>query len=192
MTVWNLGWKLLQIAQVNKKHRYATPVVTTVSPAGTPRSRTVVLRHADPAAGTLQLWTDRRSTKATHLTHKPVLIWLFWDPRHQLQLSAHGPTHWLGDDVARKKFLSLPKHSRRAYATRAAPGAPLPHPADGLPPDWQDRSLPQTDYAAQNFGILETRLEFVELLQLSREGHRRLRAQRDPDQGEWRFEWMVP
>ncbi|MEM9260806.1 MAG: hypothetical protein AAGA62_14255, partial [Bacteroidota bacterium] len=84
----------------------------------------------------------------------------------------------------------LPKHSRKAYATLQPPGALLSKPEGGLPPDWEERTLAETEYAATNFGVLRTTLQRAEVLRLGRNGHLRLRAIRQNEN--WKLDWIVP
>ncbi len=191
-SLWNLSWELLSEAQNDAKKPFGTPVVATSAATGIPRTRTLVLRKALRENGELWCYTDRRSVKAQHLQvgHK-VMAWTFWDPYHQLQFSCQGPTTWLPDSEAANLFKAMPKHARKAYATLAPPGSPLAGPGDGLPADWEARTLEQTERAGQHFGVLCTRISRAEVLQLNRKGHRRLLATRgqSPD---WHFTWLAP
>ena len=47
------------------------PTLATVTPAGRPQARTVVLRSADKPAGTLDIHTDLRSAKVRDLQTTP-------------------------------------------------------------------------------------------------------------------------
>lgn len=185
------AWSLLRRGAADKKHAYATPVVATVSPDGVPRTRTVVLRRAVPQAGELWCYTDRRSVKARHVDAGAItLAWTFWDRRAQLQVNAVGPARWLDAAAARSIFASMPRHSRKAYATLAAPGQSASGATDGLPDDWADKALADTDYAAAHFGVLVTRVQTLDILQLDRAGHRRARAERRG--GGFVAEWLIP
>lgn len=189
---WNNAWEQLQQAAEKGKHPFSTPVIATSDHQNRPFTRTVVLRKAFPAAGELWCYTDRRSAKAKHLAEGSSFVsWTFWSPGQQLQINCSGPARWQPEDEAKAVFAGLPRHSRRAYATLAAPGTEQTTASDGLPNDWTDRSVEQTDYAAENFGILCTKVTRMEVLQLRREGHRRLLAIRDENDA-WQFSWVVP
>jgi pyridoxine/pyridoxamine 5'-phosphate oxidase len=190
--LWEATWRLLHRGQSDPKSAYSTPVVATVSPEGKPHSRTLVLRKALKDQGQLWCYTDRRSQKAIDLTgERACMSWTFWDRKQKIQLNASGPTTWLDTELATERFRQLPKHSRKSYATLAAPGRPLPAYSDGLPVDWDQREVSETDYASEHFGILCTTLDRMEILQLRREGHRRMLAERR-EGGEWLFSWIVP
>ncbi|MFT5997782.1 MAG: hypothetical protein ACI81P_000227 [Neolewinella sp.] len=190
--LWKSAWKLLLEGQNAPRLPYGTPVVSTVSAAGNPRTRVVVLRSAEESGGELVCYTDRRSIKVTHLKQgSSLLSWTFWSPEHQLQFSCSGPTEELPEKVCQKIFSGLPKHSRKTYAALSPPGTKLEEAGDALPEDWPTRSLEQTNFAVTNFLALKTKINRAEVLYLSRNGNRRLLAERDQHQN-WNFHWLVP
>ncbi|PHI21654.1 hypothetical protein CEQ90_02255 [Lewinellaceae bacterium SD302] len=189
--LWQAAWQLLTRANKDRKHAYRTATVSTVTPSGYPSARTVVMRNANRENFTLRLYTDRRSHKVAQLEKTPRLHWLFWDPKKQIQFSGVGEVVFWPPDQARELFIQLPKHGRKAYATVIGPGEPAREKTDGLPPNWSVLELEETDYAAENFLVVETRLFKVDLLYLDREcGNQRLNAQRSGD--DWKLNWMVP
>jgi pyridoxine/pyridoxamine 5'-phosphate oxidase len=189
--LWKAGWKLLARARADKKHAYATPAVSSVDEQGFPTSRVLVLRNCDSSTCFLEGYTDRRAAKALHLRGtSPQFSWLFWDPKKQLQFRARGRTKLLPREVSAARFDQLPKHSRKAYATPAAPGSPLLVAGDGLPQNWPNLELGETDYARENFAIFRTEIEEADLLLLNRSGHRRVSVVKQ--RGGWTFRWIVP
>lgn len=191
-SIWEDAWRLILRGTADSKHPYATPALGTTDPLHGPRLRTVVLRKADQTSGWLRCYTDRRSIKAQQLgSSNQQAAWLFWDPRSRIQFSCSGTTHWMDEETTQSIFRSLPKHSRKAYATVAPPGSIAREVTDGLPTDWENYDQEQTQYASENFGVLITRIEWAEVLQLQRSGHRRLRADRK-DGDEWTLQWLVP
>jgi len=192
-TLWDSAWALLVRGKNDAKNPFHLAVTATVSPTLHPRPRTLVLRNALKREAQLWCYTDRRSGKATDLAHPPGrMAWTFWSPRAHIQVTASGPTEWLNDERTAEIFNSLPKHSRKAYATMLAPGTPVDLYTDGLPDGWDDLELKQTDYAAANFGVLVTTLQTVDILELHREGHRRMRATRSSVDKPWNFTWLIP
>jgi len=190
--LWLKSWELLKRGAVDKVHDFNLGVLCSLTPTLHPRSRTLVLRKVMEEEGELWCYTDRRSAKALSINAgRNAICWTFWSPRHHLQVTASGNAHWLEERESRTIFASLPKHSRKAYATIAPPGSPSIQPTDGLPDDWEQRDLSATDYAAVNFGVLITQLTEVEVLHLSREGNQRLQASREGSEP-WRLEWLVP
>ncbi|MBB4077706.1 hypothetical protein GGR28_000307 [Lewinella aquimaris] len=190
--LWKQAWQLIFEALNTPDHPYATPAVATTDPYGVPRLRTVVLRDAATEdQSTLRCYTDIRSVKMDHLRREGAeLSWLFWDPATKLQLTCGGPALLVRDEERQRIFSELPKHGRRAYATLLPPAAGLPEAQTGLPADWDERTLAETDYAEANFCVLETQLRWGEVLQLSRQGNARLTATRAA--GVWKLDWIVP
>ncbi|NJB85634.1 hypothetical protein GGR26_001379 [Lewinella marina] len=172
-------------------HPFALPTLCTVGPTCVPRPRKVVLRAVNSDTTMLRTYTDRRSVKATHLKEGSEASYVFWDPNQQLQLMTGGPTSWASEEEADAVFAGLPKHGRKAYATEAAPGTPLPSPGSGLPPDWEERDKEATDFARDHFGILVTTLRWADVLHLDRGGNTRMAGTR-PLNGDWTWEWVVP
>lgn len=190
--LWDLAWELLIDGQDAPQSPFGTPVIATTSTSGIPHSRVVVLREADKNGGKLLCYTDRRSAKVAQLSgSSSVMSWTFWSPEHQVQFTCYGQTTELSERICREKLLSLPKHSRRPYAALFSPGSKLAEAGDGLPENWHSLSLKETNYAAKNFLILCTKITRAEILQLSRDGNKRLRAERDEHQ-KWDFQWLVP
>ncbi|WP_168797405.1 hypothetical protein [Neolewinella litorea] len=188
---WQSPSNLLRSAPDNSDHPFALPTFCTTGPEGVPRPRIVVLRAVDAAITELRCYTDRRSVKAEHLAAGSEGSYLFWDPDTSLQVMAGGPTHWAPEDEARNAFRKLPKHGRKAYATVSAPGTKVPHPTSGLPEDWDERQVADTDYAIHHFGILITRLRWADVLHLDRQGNTRMTGSRS-DGGDWYWEWAIP
>lgn len=191
--LWERAWDHLIRGQHDRKHPFNLAVTATVSPTLHPRPRTLVLRKALKNEAELWCYTDRRSSKAIDLAQGPgVMAWTFWSPQTRLQLTASGPTDWLNDSRTREIFNSLPKHSRKAYATTLAPGTSVDLYTSGLPANWDDLKPEETDFAVKNFGILVTSLRTVDILELHRDGHRRMRATRSYVDEEWNFSWLIP
>ena len=189
--LWQRAWDQLIRAQHDKKHRFRTAVISTVTPDRKPRARNVVLRSVDAVNKSIRFYTDCRSAKMTDLADQPITNWLFWDSKSQLQITASGISHRLSAEVEASLFAQLPKHGRKSYATKDAPGTYLAEIGDGLPLNWESISLAATDFAAANFCVIETSIDTVEILYLARAGHRRLKAMRQIDHT-WRLEWIVP
>lgn len=190
-SLWKQAWDQILTAAAGQTTAFATPVVGNCSDNDSrSRLRTVVLRKADGQRHCLYCYTDRRSVKARQLQEQEVLTWLFWDSDTGLQFTGSGPTHWLTRQQANALFADLPKHSRKAYATLSPPSTHLQHASSGLPLDWDERSLAETDYARQNFGVLVTELDQAEILKLDRKGNLRLLASRNG--AEWDLQWVVP
>ncbi|WP_264758996.1 pyridoxamine 5'-phosphate oxidase family protein [Neolewinella maritima] len=190
LTLWTQAWRLIKEGAARTDHSYSLVAMANCGAQGIPRQRTVVLRNADEGSATLYTYTDRRSVKASELRQHNVLSYLFWDADSRIQFTGHGPTHWLPEEEARALFDTLPKHSRKAYATVQPPATPIDRPQDGLPDDWPTRAITDTDYAAGHFGVLVTELQYAEVLRLDREHNLRLSGVRTG--AEWTLTWLIP
>ena len=190
-SLWETAWQLLKRGKADRKHPFYTPVFCTLSPTLHPRSRTLVLRNVIRPQAELWCYTDRRSQKALDVTQNPTVAWTFWAPKPQIQVNVSGSTRWLAEPQAQDLFLSMPQHSRKAYATLSAPGHPQEVPDSGLPENWEDRSLTETNYAAKNFGVLITEMSSMEVLKLSRDGHQRLLGTMQSNK-DWHLDWLIP
>lgn len=190
-TLWEAAWQLLKRGKADRKHPFYTPIFCTVSPTLHPRSRTIVLRNVLRRQAQLWCYTDLRSQKAKDVAHNPSVSWTFWAPKPQIQINVSGVAYWLEADKAGQLFQNMPQHSRKAYATLSPPGQPQAIPEDGLPNDWDSRELLQTNYAAENFGVLITTMKNMEVLKLSRDGHQRLLGTKKHEQS-WKLDWLIP
>ena len=99
----------------------------SVSPAGRPEVRTVVLRGLG-AEGDAWFASDARSGKVVALAATPYLELCLWWPARGVQwrLSGRTSTH-LDDDLAEATWLALPADTRELFAS-PAPGPPRPGP----------------------------------------------------------------
>ena len=169
----------------DRRSPFRTPTVATVGPDGLPGARTVVLREARLPARQLVLYSDRRAGKVAALAARPVLAWHFWNPRHQLQIRAIGSATLHTDDAtADAAFARLSPHQQRSYAASPAPGAILPSPGDGLPPEARVAD------ARARFCVVVSTISQIDVLVLSRAGHRR--ALLRWTETAWQADWCVP
>ena len=163
---------------VHDRHAPARhPTLATVSPEGRPQVRTVVLRAADKAAGTLDIHTDLRSAKVGDLRAKPFAALHVWDTSAhlQLRLQAH-VTILTGKDVA-TIWEGLPTASRLSYGSTPAPGQLIA------------QALDYTKAADQaSFVVLRLRVATVDALHLG-QNHRRAQFDRHND---WKGAWLAP
>lgn len=188
--LWEVAWKQLSRAVHDKRHPFRTPAFCTTALDGSPHARTLVLRRV---LGQSELWcyTDKRSEKVKEIAKCKRVQWLFWNPGSQMQVALHGQAQLLDAAQAAAIFQQFPKHSRKTYATVAAPATPLAEAGDGLPIDWETAELQKTDYAKENFCVIVSTILQADILSLGRAGHRRLSAQREAG-GPWQWQWIVP
>lgn len=153
------------------------PVFATVAPDGTPEARTVVLRAADPQAGTLDLHTDLRSAKVAALRLNPLAALHIWDPTAHLQTRITASVEVLTGQSVSALWQRVPETSQAAYGTMPAPGTPVATALDY-------RKSP--DPAA--FAVLRCTVLGIDALHLGPD-HRR--AAFDRADG-WRGQWLAP
>ena len=153
------------------------PTLATVSPAGMPQARTVVLRAADSVSATVDIHTDINSTKVTELRANPKAALHVWDGTAHLQLRLEArATILTGADVA-EIWAQVPETSRIAYGSNPAPGQPV---TDGL------AFVKHPDPAC--FAVLRLHVQAMDVLHLGRD-HRRARFVRGDN---WAGQWLAP
>lgn len=153
------------------------PVFATVAPDGTPEVRTVVLRAADPVAGTVEVHTDLRSAKVAALRLKPLAALHVWDDSAHLQTRITASVEVLTGDAVAAMWLRVPEASQPAYGTMPAPGTPIATALDY-------RKTP--DPAA--FAVLHCTVLCIDAVHLG-PNHRRARFDKADD---WCGQWLAP
>ncbi len=167
-------WTALKRGKKKPRDPFHWPTISTHEPEWGPTSRTVVLRHADRDTRTLHLHTDLRSGKIAHLRANPHHSWHFFDGK-KVQLRARAVASLHHDDaLADSAWSNLSPGSLRAYCS-SGPGAQRDQPDTGLPDGWFDAPLSLADVAGRraNFCVVAARVLSLEVLYLSRAGHRR-------------------
>lgn len=168
-------WTELQRATVDRHHEWRTPVLATTGLDGLPQARTVVLRGADAQASRLVFFTDNRSPKVAELQATPTAAFVFWSKRLSWQLRVRVGTQVHTDGPLVDAAWSRVSQSAAAsdYLTAQPPGSPWhqPTPATGGP---------------HHLAVVTARIEHLDWLELSREGHRRASLTQNSAQ------WLVP
>lgn len=190
-------WLRLGAGRDDRRSPMRLPVIATVDEQGTPRARTVVLRHVDRNTHTIGFHTDARSPKLQHLQRLPpstkfAIAWVFYDPEAKIQIRAEtGARVHVGDDVARAVWDETPDYSRACYMVAQPPSSVLPtalDPADavvtGSPPHDRSERL-----GWPNFAVVRCEVRRFEWLSLAASGHRR--AQFQPGDAA-SARWLVP
>lgn len=163
---------------VGDRHAAARhPTLVTVSLQGWPEARTVVLRAADPGAGTLEIHTDTRSAKVAALRANPRAALHVWDAGAQLQTRVEGTAEVLTGDAVAAIWARVPDPSRQSYGTEPAPGEPITGALD-----YAKRPDPGS------FAVVRLTVQAFDVLHLGPQ-HRRARFTRGEG---WAGQWLAP
>jgi hypothetical protein len=179
-------WRLLAEGAAHGRSGFHLPTLATVSDEG-PRLRTVVLREADQATGTLRFHCDRRSAKATELAAHPACALCTYDGPSKIQIRIEGRAILHTDDAqAEAAWAGSRPMSRVCYGADPAPGTTLPAgDAYSLPHEDEAVTLGRPHFCAVR--IEARRLDF---LYLDRRGHRRAAWRREGSV--WVGSWVAP
>ncbi len=174
-------WEWLGVAAEDRDDPFRTPVVATVGLDGSPQARTVVLREVDPAAWTLDFYTDVRSPKHAELARSHAVMWLFYDVgrRIQLRVLTTASVHER-DDVADRAWAWSGLASRAAYVSMDAPGSVIEAPT----PSQFLHDEAESVRGRANFCVVRCRVREFDVLQLHPGRHRRASVR--VDGAEWR------
>ncbi len=137
--------------------------LATVSPAGHPAVRTLVLRRLERSPPVAEMHSDARADKVRDIANDGRVMILAWSAEEHLQLRFEGTAvlH-RDDDVARSCWDALSANARNTYGLRAASGTPIEDP-EGL------EHLPEQEQYEQ-FTVILVSLASVDILRLEPEG----------------------
>ncbi|WP_336489950.1 pyridoxamine 5'-phosphate oxidase family protein [Methylobacterium nigriterrae] len=180
-------WRLLAEGVGRAGSAFHLPSLATVDAAGRPRVRTVVLRAAERAAGTLRVHCDRRSGKAAEIAARGFCALHAYDPGSAVQIRVEGRASLhAADAVAEAAWAESRPMSRACYGIAPGPGTALPRASAYALPD-PDGAL---GLGRPNFCAILVQAECLDLLYLDRRGHRRAGWTRG-EEG-WTGRWLVP
>lgn len=185
------AWRLLVRGAADRRSPVHTPVVASVTAAGAPDARVMVLRAANRATASLRFHTDARSPKCAALDGRPVSV-LGYHPGEAVQLRLSGVAEVIGEgaEVDAIWAASTP-FARRCYLVEQAPGTAIEMPASGLPA-WVEGRKPEPDDllpARPNFAVVSVAVTAIDFLHLAQSGHRRALFLADDG---WTGCWAVP
>jgi pyridoxamine 5'-phosphate oxidase len=188
-------WQRLGRAAKDRRAAMHTPVVATVTKAGIPSQRVMVLRAFDRATATLRFHTDARAAKAEQVgSGSPVSI-LGYDAGAKRQFRLSGTARIETDTpAANRAWAEATLFARRCYLADPAPGTVSDLPVSGLAADIEGRKPEDEAEVAPgraNFALLMADIDTVEFLHLAHTGHRRAVFVRSGE-GLWQGQWLVP
>lgn len=134
-------WRLLADGAAHGRSGFHLPTLGTLGADGGPRLRTVVLRAADPAEGTLRFHCDRRSDKASEILAAPACALAAYDAAAKIQIRVAGRATLHTDDaLAEAAWTGSRAMSRVCYGAEPGPGTALP---TGTPTACRTRPRPR-------------------------------------------------
>ncbi|MEL6388740.1 MAG: pyridoxamine 5'-phosphate oxidase family protein [Bacteroidota bacterium] len=162
-------------AVVDSKHSFRYPVVSTFDNELGVQSRTVVLRKF--TSDSLIIFTDRRTPKCEQIHADSRVQFLFYDPRHRVQLRVSGLAQIL-DEAASQVYLSgMDERATKDYRTVAIPGSPLHKEV--------------VEYEEElYFAAITTQMTTIDYVKLQRPQH--VRCKISINKGKWEGSWVVP
>ncbi len=165
--IYAIAWQSLVTAVNPGQYAYHLMTLATVGTGGMPQARLVVMREANPAAGTINFHTDARSPKWAELKANPSATLLWYDPATSIQLRAGGTARLHNqDELARVRWEKSRKDSRACYGGPV--GSSCVAEAPPIAPTDSESGWP-------HFGVVVVELHELEWLHLIHTGHQRLR-----------------
>ncbi|MCB0583691.1 MAG: pyridoxamine 5'-phosphate oxidase family protein [Phaeodactylibacter sp.] len=178
MELFNLAQAELLRSNADRRHPFLYFTLATFGRY--PEARTVVNRHVNAGLSVL-LFTDRRTSKVSQARESPRVTALFYHPKKKLQVRMNGRAVLI--DEGHEEYAQLLERVKSAgnlkdYTTRQAPGSPI-------------AGKPDIEYGEDiHFLAIRIQPEYIDVLQLGREAHRRSGyTLRD---GQWEEAVLVP
>jgi hypothetical protein len=179
-------WSALDRGARDRRHPFRTGILASAGPGGA-SARTVVLRASERAARTVRFHTDRRSPKVGQLTTGQRVEWVFWHPRHKVQVRVRGrPRLHFDDAVAERHWAAASESAKACYRQASGPG--------GL---WSTRPSPTrpprtSGPGRERFCVVSVEVERIDWLHLRAAGHLRAGFEWSED-GELSLQaWIFP
>ena len=173
-------WQSLAEAVGSQDSAWRIFTLATMGAEQFPQARQVVLRGVNSEARQLHFFTDPRTPKWSQLLEHPRAEALFWNSNEKIQLRCRcrAQSHQ-NDELSECYRKQVPDHLAGDYAALSVPGTKIECPAAGqdLGKEW-------------SFGVVVLTITAIDWLQLSREGHRRVRFRWQDE--EWGAYWVQP
>jgi pyridoxamine 5'-phosphate oxidase len=186
-------WIRMLNGSLKSKDTMHNPVVANIE-NGIVSMRTVVLRNVDTKNKTILLHTDIRSGKWKGLKKNNTLSWLFYDAQSRFQIRVGGiaKLHH-NDSIADEAWGRSSANSRKIYLGDEAPSEISDIPTSGLDAkfEFNNPTVEETEIGRKNFGVVVTKVNWVNWLWLSSTGHRRAKFKYDSELN-LKGSWLVP
>ncbi len=186
-------WVRLLNGAVKSRDPLHTPAVANLQEEGI-TIRTVVLRAANTANKELTFHTDVRSVKWNNLKKNAKTTWHFYDANARVQIRASGTAtlhhnNLIADNAWSKTNVS----SRKTYLGYDAPSSKSNVPTSGRFPeiDGDNPSLEESEMGRKNFGVVVTKINWVEWLWLNSKGNMRAEFKYNKEEI-IQANWLIP
>lgn len=176
--LFDVAWAVLLPQTIERRVDARLAMLATLGADGAPEVRGVVLRAADPARGTVDIFTDATTTKCAEITADPRVALTLWREDMLLQIRMRGTMAIIEGDTARAAWNDLPDSALPDYGVTPAPATPIPQ-ADGY----------LRDPDAARFAILRLSVETMDVVSLQAPIHTRAFFERRDG---WRGQWRAP
>ena len=175
-------FKDLERATLDRKHPFRFCCLATTDIDQTPAQRTVVLRRVLPQKELL-IFTDYRSSKIQEIKQQNQVSLLFYHPRlqQQIRFQTTASIHHQ-DALCLTEWNKLSDHGKNDYQTTSSPGTDLP--------DYEENPTHNPAFGADFFSIISLKPINIDLLQLGRDGHKRMIG--EFVDGEWTSRRVMP
>ncbi|MDC0278662.1 hypothetical protein OAL43_00500 [bacterium] len=209
-------WSELSSGSHSRKHPWNLAVYCSLAEDAlhglVPRSRTVVIRDVDVTQRSIDFYTDIRSEKVVSLRDRAAsqrICWTFYRHETRLQLRLDARAELLPLDSVNEQWHRTPQHSRGAYASVDPPGTtltqssthqhkasvsidPLSVSSASLGDVAIGRAVLQIEKAKDNFCVIRTIVDSVEMVHLAPDGNRRVHFVYDAEGRCDEVSWLVP
>jgi pyridoxamine 5'-phosphate oxidase len=169
------------------------PTVANINEHGV-NLRTVVLRKVNTEEKTLTFHTDIRSGKWDELNKNDNISWLFYDTagRYQIRVSGKANLHH-NDTITDEAWVKSSPNARKIYMGNIAPSKISEMPTSGVPAAFENAepTIEQSETGRKNFGLVITKVHWMEWLWLNSDGHRRASFTYNDDNS-IEANWLVP
>ena len=186
-------WVRLLNGAVKSRDPLHTPAVANLQEEGI-AIRTVVLRAANTINKELTFHTDVRSVKWNNLKKNAETTWHFYDANARVQIRASGTaTLHHNDLLADIAWSKTNASSRKTYLSFNAPSTKSVVPSSGLLPefDGENPSLEISEMGRKNFGVVVTKINWLEWLWLNSKGNMRAEFKYNKEEI-IQANWLIP